>query len=41
MEGLVDFFQAFVRDVGVDLSSGDGGVAEHGLNRSNIGAIHK
>ncbi len=35
----MDFFQLFVGDVGIDLGSGDRGVAKHRLDASNIGAI--
>ncbi len=29
-----------IRDVGVDLSGGNIGVAEHGLNSTKVGAVH-
>ncbi len=37
----MDFFEVGVGDVGVDLGGGDVGVAEHGLDGAEIGAIHK
>ena len=39
MEFLMHLTQRLVRDVRVDLSRGDGGVAEHGLDASDVGAI--
>ena len=39
MKGAVDFLEPFVGDVGIDLRGGDGGVAEHRLNRPDIGAV--
>lgn len=39
MEGFVDFFEAFVSDVGVDLRRGDGCVTEHRLDTADVGAI--
>lgn len=39
MKGLVDFFEAFVRDVGIDLSGGDRSMTEHGLDRTDVGTI--
>lgn len=41
VEFLVNFFEVGVGDVGIDLGSGDVGVAEHGLDGAEIGAIHK
>lgn len=41
VEFLVDFFEMGVGDVGVDLSGGDVGVAEHGLDGTEVGAVHK
>lgn len=37
----MNFFQSFIGNVGIDLSSGDRGVAEHRLNRTDIGAVHE
>ena len=37
----MDFFEFTVRDVGIDLSGRDVGVAEHFLNGTKIGAVHK
>lgn len=39
MELPVDFAEALVCDVGVDLSRGDGGVTEHRLDTSYVGAV--
>ena len=39
VEGFVDFFEAFVGDVGVDLRGRDGGVPEHRLDAPDIGAV--
>ncbi len=41
VEFIVDFFEVLVRDVGVDLGGGNVGVAEHGLDGAEIGAIHE
>lgn len=41
MEAIVDFFEVGVGDVSVDLSSGDVGMTEHGLDGANVGAIHE
>ena len=41
MKGLVDFFEPFVGDMGIDLGGGDRGVTEHGLDGADIGAIHE
>ena len=38
MEALVQAAEAFPVDVGVDLGRGDVGVAEHGLERAQVGA---
>lgn len=38
---VVDFFEVSVCDVGVDLRSGDIGMAEHGLDGTEISAIHE
>ena len=40
MKFVVDFFEVGVGDVSVDLSGGDVGVAEHGLDSTEVGAIH-
>ena len=37
----MDFFQSFIGDVGVYLGRRDGSVAEHRLDRADIGAIHE
>lgn len=37
----MDFFQVEVGDVGVDLGGGDVGVAEHGLDGADVGAVHE
>ena len=39
MKTTMDFLEAFARDVGVDLSGADAGVAKHLLDRAKIGAI--
>lgn len=39
MERLVDFFELFVRHVGIDLSRGDGRMAEHFLHGADVGAV--
>lgn len=36
---VMNFFELFVRDVGVNLCSGDGAVAEHFLDGADVGAI--
>lgn len=41
MEAFVDFFKMWVGDVSVDLSGADIGVAKHGLDRANVGAVHE
>jgi hypothetical protein len=41
VEGRVDFFQARVIDVGVDLRRGDAGVAQHFLHLSQVGAARQ
>lgn len=41
MEAFVDLFKVWVGDVSVDLSGADIGVAEHGLDRANVGAVHE
>ncbi len=38
---LVDFFEVGVGDMGVDLGGADVGVAEHGLNGAEVGAVHE
>jgi len=35
----VDIAELFVRNVGVDLGGGDVGVAEKGLNGTDVGAV--
>jgi len=35
----MNFFQLLVGDVGIDLGGGDGGVAEHLLDRAKVGAV--
>ena len=37
----MDFAKVLVGDVGVDLGGGNVGVAEHGLNGAEIGAVHE
>ena len=37
----MDFFEVLVGDVSVDLGGGDVGVAEHGLDGAEVGAIHE
>ena len=39
MKTLVHFSKLFVRNVGVDLGSRDGSVAEHRLDGADIGAV--
>ena len=41
MEFFVDFAEVGVGDVGVDLGGGDVGVAEHGLDGAEVGAVHE
>lgn len=41
MKLVVDLFEVGVGHVGVDLGSGDVGVAEHGLDGTKIGAVHE
>lgn len=38
---FMHFAQLPVSDVGIDLSSGDARVAEHGLDRTDVGAVHQ
>ena len=40
MEFLVDLTQVGVGDVGVDLGGRYIAVAEHGLDRAEVGAVH-
>jgi len=40
MEFLVDRPEVGVGDVGVDLGGGDVAVAEQGLDRAQVGAVH-
>lgn len=35
------FFEVWVGDVGIDLSSGDIGVTKHSLDGANVGTVHK
>lgn len=37
----MDFFEVGIGDVGVDLSGGDVGVAEHGLDGAKVSAVHE
>ena len=37
----MDLFEVGVGDVGIDLSGADVGVAEHGLNGAEVGAVHE
>ena len=37
----MNFFEMLVGDVGVNLGGRDVGVAEHGLDRAEIGAVHE
>jgi len=39
VEFLVDLAEVFVRDVGINLGRGDGGVTEHCLDASDVGAV--
>ncbi len=41
VEFVMHFFEMLVGDVGVDLGSGDVGVAEHGLDGTDVGAVHE
>lgn len=41
VELLMYLAEVGVGDVGVDLSGGDVGVAEHGLDGANVGAVHE
>lgn len=41
VEFFVDFFEVGVGDVGVDLGGADVGVAEHGLDGAEVGAVHE
>ncbi len=41
MEFFVDFAKVGVGDVSVDLGGGDVGVAEHGLDAAEVGAVHE
>ena len=37
----MNFAEVGVGDVGVDLGGGDVGVAEHGLDATEVGAVHE
>lgn len=37
----MDFFEVGVGDVGVDLGGANVGMAEHGLDGADVGAIHE
>lgn len=37
----MNFFEVGVGDVGVDLGGADVGVAEHGLDGADVGAVHE
>ena len=39
MKTFVNFAELFVGNVGIDLGSGDRGVAKHRLDRTDVGAI--
>ncbi len=39
MKVFMDFFQAFVGDMGVDLCGSDRGMAEHRLDAADVGAV--
>lgn len=39
VEGLVDFFEMLIGDVGIDLRRGDRSMTKHGLDATDIGAI--
>jgi hypothetical protein len=41
MKIFVDVAELLVGDVGVDLCGSDGGVAEHGLDAANVGAVEE
>ena len=41
MKLLVDVAQMGIGDVGINLGRGDGGVAEHGLDAADVGAIYQ
>lgn len=41
VEFFVDLFEVGVGDVGVNLGSADVGMAEHGLDRAEVGAVHE
>lgn len=41
VELLVDAFEVRVGDVGVNLGGGDVAVAEQGLDRAQVGAVHQ
>jgi hypothetical protein len=41
VEFVVDLFEAGLVDVGVDLSGGDAGVAEHLLDLAQVGSAHE
>ena len=41
VESVVDFFQGFIREVGVDLRRLDARVAEHFLDRPQIRSVHQ
>lgn len=41
MEALVDVFEVWVGDVGVNLGGCDVAVAEHGLDAAEVGAVHE
>ena len=41
MKSLVNFFQVFVGDVGIDLSGGDGSVTQHGLHAADIRSVYQ
>jgi len=39
MKRLVDFFELLVGNMGINLSRGYGRMAEHGLDRADVGAV--
>lgn len=41
MEAIVDFFKMRVGNVSIDLGGGDIGVAKHGLDGAQVGAVHE
>jgi len=41
VEAVVDFSEVLIGDVGVDLGGADVGVAEHGLDGAEVGAVHE